>query len=175
MHMESSETRKYPSLIQTYFDTHTVDGVFLQDEARIQYEEMLKLRDLGANTPTGVRYTEDQIMAMVRRGKQRGNIPGVGMVLAGQGRGVISIDEPRCTHTDADINEVKKENNKLRKEVNILMTVVRSDGGCLSCLRSFSYSMRSVVTTGVAGGGDDELGKDEDADEEEDADGDEHS
>ncbi|GKA03847.1 hypothetical protein Tco_0676628 [Tanacetum coccineum] len=53
MHMESSKTREYPSLIQTYFDTHTVDGVFAQDEARLQYEEMLRLRDLGANTPTG--------------------------------------------------------------------------------------------------------------------------
>ncbi|GKB98585.1 hypothetical protein Tco_0984722, partial [Tanacetum coccineum] len=125
--MESSETREYPSLIQTNFDTHTVDGVFLQDEARIQYEEMLRLRVLGANTPTGVPYTDDQLMAMVRRGKQRGHIPGVGRVLAGQGRFVISINEPRCTHTDADVYEVKKENRKLRKEVNMLMTVVKSD------------------------------------------------
>ncbi|GJY86538.1 ribonuclease H-like domain-containing protein [Tanacetum coccineum] len=68
MQMESSETRKYPSLIQTYFDIHTVDGVFLQ-------EEMLRLRDLGANTLMDVPYTEDQIMAMVRKGKQRGTIP----------------------------------------------------------------------------------------------------
>nr|GEX11984.1 hypothetical protein [Tanacetum cinerariifolium] len=51
--MESSETREYSSMIQTYYDTHTVDG-----------EEMLRLRDLGPNTPTGVPYTEDQIMAM---------------------------------------------------------------------------------------------------------------
>nr|GEY09254.1 hypothetical protein [Tanacetum cinerariifolium] len=34
------------------------------DEARVQYEEMIRLRDLGANTSTGVPYTEDQIMAM---------------------------------------------------------------------------------------------------------------
>ncbi|GKD53406.1 hypothetical protein Tco_1286793 [Tanacetum coccineum] len=33
--MESSATREYPSLIQTYFDTHTVDGVFLRDEERL--------------------------------------------------------------------------------------------------------------------------------------------
>ncbi|GKC76107.1 hypothetical protein Tco_1126881 [Tanacetum coccineum] len=83
--------------------------------------------DLGANTPTGVPYTEDQIMAIVRRGKQQGHIPGVGRVLAGQGRGVISINEPRCTHTDADVNEVKEESKKLRKELNMQMTVVRSD------------------------------------------------
>nr|GEW73573.1 alcohol-forming fatty acyl-CoA reductase-like [Tanacetum cinerariifolium] len=62
--IESSETREYPSLIQTYYDTHTVNGVWLQDEVRLQYEEMRRLRDLGPNTPSGVPYTEDQIMAM---------------------------------------------------------------------------------------------------------------
>ncbi|GJW65206.1 hypothetical protein Tco_0117090 [Tanacetum coccineum] len=35
-HIESSETRESP-FIQTYFDTHTVDGVFAQNEARVQY------------------------------------------------------------------------------------------------------------------------------------------
>ncbi|GKE05315.1 hypothetical protein Tco_1397333 [Tanacetum coccineum] len=35
--MESSATREYPSLIQTYFDTHTVDGLFLRDEERLLY------------------------------------------------------------------------------------------------------------------------------------------
>ncbi|GJU22629.1 hypothetical protein Tco_1155971 [Tanacetum coccineum] len=31
-------------------------------------------------------YTDDQIMVMVRKGKQRGHIPGVGRVLAGRGK-----------------------------------------------------------------------------------------
>nr|GEZ64753.1 hypothetical protein [Tanacetum cinerariifolium] len=31
-----------------------------------------RTRDLGANTPTGVPCTKEQIMAMVRKGKQRG-------------------------------------------------------------------------------------------------------
>nr|GEU41684.1 hypothetical protein [Tanacetum cinerariifolium] len=39
-------------------------------------KEMLRLRDLGANTPSGVPYTEEQILALVRKGKQRGHIPG---------------------------------------------------------------------------------------------------
>ncbi|GJU78526.1 hypothetical protein Tco_1275596, partial [Tanacetum coccineum] len=151
--MESSETREYPSLIQTNFDTHTVDGVFLQDEARIQYEEMLRLRVLGANTPTGVPYTEDQLMAMVRRGKQRGHIPGVGRVLAGQGRSVISINEPRCTHTDADVDEVKKENRKLRKEVNMLMTVVRSDDRMSQLLTQLQSQHEVGGGSGSGGGG----------------------
>ncbi|GJT32410.1 putative reverse transcriptase domain-containing protein [Tanacetum coccineum] len=81
--MESSKTREYPSLIQTYFDTHNVDGIYLWDEERLLYEEMPRLKDLGPNTPTGMPYTEDEIMAMVHRGKQRGYIPGVGRVLAG--------------------------------------------------------------------------------------------
>ncbi|GJW79965.1 zinc finger, PHD-type containing protein [Tanacetum coccineum] len=75
--MQSSATQEYPSLIQTFFDTHTVGGVFLWDKDRRLYEEMLRLHGLGT-------YTDDQIMAMVRRGKQRGHIPGVGRVLAGR-------------------------------------------------------------------------------------------
>ncbi|GKB98948.1 hypothetical protein Tco_0985085 [Tanacetum coccineum] len=35
--MESFETHEYPSLISTFFDTHTYEGVFTQDEAQIQY------------------------------------------------------------------------------------------------------------------------------------------
>ncbi|GJW62840.1 hypothetical protein Tco_0112175 [Tanacetum coccineum] len=126
MHMESSETRQYPSLIQAYFDTHTVDGVFLRDEERLLYGEMLRLKDLGPSTPTGVPYTNDEIMAIVRRGKQRGHIPDVGKVLVGQGRDVLTIPEPRCTHT-VDVDEVKKTKKQLRKEIDMLMKVVRSD------------------------------------------------
>ncbi|GJR97623.1 hypothetical protein Tco_0269797 [Tanacetum coccineum] len=59
-----SATREYPSLIQTYFDTHTVDGVFLRDEERLLYEEMSRLKDLGPNTTSGVPYTDDEIMAI---------------------------------------------------------------------------------------------------------------
>ncbi|GJT24454.1 hypothetical protein Tco_0894391 [Tanacetum coccineum] len=65
----SSEFREYPSVIQTYFDTHTVDGVFLREEKRLLYEDMLRLKGLGSDMPTGVPYTDDQIMVIVRRGK----------------------------------------------------------------------------------------------------------
>ncbi|GJU88823.1 hypothetical protein Tco_1301246 [Tanacetum coccineum] len=68
--MQSSATQEYPSLIQTFFDTHTVGGVFLRDEDRRLYEEMVRLQGLGT-------YTDDQIMAMVCGGKRRGHIPGV--------------------------------------------------------------------------------------------------
>ncbi|GJW73433.1 glycerophosphodiester phosphodiesterase GDPD1, chloroplastic-like protein, partial [Tanacetum coccineum] len=42
--MQSSATQEYPSLIQTFFDIHTVGGVFLRDEDRRLYEEMLRLQ-----------------------------------------------------------------------------------------------------------------------------------
>ncbi|GJY80698.1 hypothetical protein Tco_0493449 [Tanacetum coccineum] len=77
--MESSATREYPSLIRTYFDMHTVDGVFVRDEERILYEEMLRLQDLGSNTPS--------------------------RVLAGKGTNVPIMPEPRCKHT-ADVDQV---------------------------------------------------------------------
>nr|GEV79037.1 hypothetical protein [Tanacetum cinerariifolium] len=48
--MESSATREYPSLIQTYFDIHTIDGVFLWDEKRLLYVKMLRLQGLGTYT-----------------------------------------------------------------------------------------------------------------------------
>ncbi|GJS91270.1 reverse transcriptase domain-containing protein [Tanacetum coccineum] len=73
MHMGSSATREYPSLIHTFFLTHTVNGVFLNPEDKALYEEMLRLQGLSSNTET-----EDVIMVIVRGGKQRGHIPGVG-------------------------------------------------------------------------------------------------
>ncbi|GJZ36974.1 hypothetical protein Tco_0583165 [Tanacetum coccineum] len=74
---QSPTTQEYPSLIQTFFDIHTVGGVFLWDEDR-------RLYGLGT-------YTNDQIMAMVRGGKQRGHIPGVGRVLEGRGKDVLDV------------------------------------------------------------------------------------
>ncbi|GKC71486.1 hypothetical protein Tco_1117369 [Tanacetum coccineum] len=55
--MQSSATQEYPSLIHTFFDTHTVGGVFLRDEDRRLYisEEMQRLQALGE-------HTDDQIM-----------------------------------------------------------------------------------------------------------------
>ncbi|GJT17487.1 hypothetical protein Tco_0876193 [Tanacetum coccineum] len=39
---------------------------------------MLKLRDLGADMPTRVPYTEEEILAKVIKGKKRGHIAGRG-------------------------------------------------------------------------------------------------
>ncbi|GKE69131.1 hypothetical protein Tco_1527203, partial [Tanacetum coccineum] len=138
MQMESSETREYLSLIQTYFDTHTLDDVFAQDEARIQYEEMPRLKGFG-----------------------------------GKGRDVISINDPRCTHTDADVDEVKEEYKRLRKELNMLRTVVRSDDRMSQLLTQLESQHEVGGGNGSGEGGDDEPGADEDAGGDEDTDGDE--
>nr|GEY26333.1 hypothetical protein [Tanacetum cinerariifolium] len=89
--MESSSTRKYPSLIHTFFVTHTINWVFTRDEDRAIYEEMLRLQALGSNTPSGVPYTEEEINALARKGKHRGHLLGVGRVLPGQTIDVLSL------------------------------------------------------------------------------------
>ncbi|GJU93360.1 zinc finger, PHD-type containing protein [Tanacetum coccineum] len=101
--MASSETREYPSLIDTFFVTHTVNGVFIRDEDRAIYE-MVRLQALGSNTPSGVPYTDEEINAMARKGKQRGHLPGVGRVLPGRARDVLIPPPPppsQCTHNSA--------------------------------------------------------------------------
>nr|GFB62766.1 hypothetical protein [Tanacetum cinerariifolium] len=131
---ERFETREYPSLIQTYFDTHTVVGVFLRDEERLLYDEMLRLKDLSPNTQTGVSYTEDEIMTMV-----------------------------------------EAENKQLRKEINMLMKVVRSDDKFSQLLMQLQSYHEVSSGSRSDEGGDDEPGEDEDASEDEDADGDKDS
>ncbi|GJW26393.1 hypothetical protein Tco_0040204, partial [Tanacetum coccineum] len=96
---KSDLNHEYPSLIQTFFDTHTHDGVFAQDDARIKYDEMVRLRDLGANMPLGRPYTEDEIMAQAE------------------------IDE-MLSSRDKTIDEGKEEQ---KREIDLLRRVVMSD------------------------------------------------
>ncbi|GJS29929.1 patatin-like protein 2 [Tanacetum coccineum] len=129
--MESSQTREYPSLIQTYFDTHTVDGVFLRDEERRLY------------------------------GKQRGHISGVGRVLAGRGMDVLDVLEPRCNHT-SDVNELKRNNKQLKKQMDMIMKVVRSDEKMSQLLMQLQSQHDVGSSSGSGAGEDDESGDDED-------------
>ncbi|GJU74598.1 hypothetical protein Tco_1266003 [Tanacetum coccineum] len=135
-------------------------------------EEMLRLQDLGSNTPSGVPYTDDEINAQVHGGKQLGHIPSVGKVLAGKGMNVPIMPEPRCKHT-ADVDQVKNKNKHLQKQINMLMKVVRSDGK----FSQMHTQLKSQPQVGSGSGGDDESGEDEDANdlEDKDADGDEDS
>ncbi|GKD07893.1 hypothetical protein Tco_1187578 [Tanacetum coccineum] len=70
----ASDTQEYPSLIDTFWRTHTIDGVFPKDEDRRIYEEMKRLEATGE-------YTEDEINRLERGGKLRWHIPGMGRVL----------------------------------------------------------------------------------------------
>ncbi|GKB43372.1 hypothetical protein Tco_0888314 [Tanacetum coccineum] len=142
MEMESSATREYSSLIQTFFMTHTVGGVFLRDEDRALYEEMLRLQGLGSNTSSGVPYTEDEI------------IP----------------PSPPCTHS-SDVVELKKSNKRLTKQVNMFMNLFRSDDKMSQMLTQLESQPEFGSASGSGGCGDDESGDDEDGGEdEEDAD-----
>nr|GEU97462.1 hypothetical protein [Tanacetum cinerariifolium]GEU97463.1 hypothetical protein [Tanacetum cinerariifolium] len=71
---QSDESHEYSSLRSTFYCTRTHDDVWAQEEAILQYE-MIKLRNFGSDTPIGVPYTEEHILIMVIKGKQRGHIP----------------------------------------------------------------------------------------------------
>nr|GEY15872.1 hypothetical protein [Tanacetum cinerariifolium] len=152
---------RVPSLIQTYFVTHTVDVVFLRDEERLLYEEMLRLHGLGT-------YTDDQIMAIVRWGKQRGHILGVGRVLTGRGRDVLLSPEPRCMHT-VDVDELKRTNKQLKKQMDMIMKLVRCDDKMFQLLTQLQSQHEVGSGNGSGASEDDESSDDEDADEDEDS------
>ncbi|GKD00870.1 hypothetical protein Tco_1171144 [Tanacetum coccineum] len=157
--MESSATREYPSLIHTFFLTHTVNGVFLNPEDKALYDEMLRLQGLGSNTETGVPYTEDEIMSIVRRDKQRGHIPDVGRVLPGQ-RTVIPPPPP-CTHS-SDVVKLKKREKVLTCQVNMFMKLFRSDDKFSQMLTQLESQPEIGGGSGSGGREDDEQGDDED-------------
>ncbi|GKA45977.1 F-box domain containing protein [Tanacetum coccineum] len=85
--MQASGTQEYPSLIDTYWQTHTVNGVFINDEDRRIYEEMRRLEATG-------QHTDDEINALARGGKLRGHIPGVGRVLPSRATSRPSMPAP---------------------------------------------------------------------------------
>ncbi|GJV26769.1 hypothetical protein Tco_1383217 [Tanacetum coccineum] len=155
---------RVPVPIQTFFDTHTVGGVFLRDEDRRLYiKEMLRLQGLGS-------YTDYQIMVMVRGDKQRGHILGVGRVLAGRGKDFLGVPMPRCNHT-SDVNELKRNNKQLQKQIDMITKAMSSDDRMSQLFTQLQSQHESGSGSGSGAGGDDESGDDEDADEdEEDAD-----
>nr|GEX21322.1 hypothetical protein [Tanacetum cinerariifolium] len=64
---QTSSTQEYPSLIDTLFVAHTVNGKFLQDEDQRMYKEMRRLEAMGT-------YIDDEINCLASGGKQRGHI-----------------------------------------------------------------------------------------------------
>nr|GEZ89031.1 hypothetical protein [Tanacetum cinerariifolium] len=63
--MAELTTQEYPSLIDTFFVAHTVNGEFFQDEDRCIYEEMRRLEATGT-------YTDDEINRLARGGGSGG-------------------------------------------------------------------------------------------------------
>ncbi|GJV56121.1 hypothetical protein Tco_1457126 [Tanacetum coccineum] len=135
-----------------------------QNRAKSKVDEMLRLQGLGSNTPTGVPYTEDEIMTIVRGGKQRGHIPGVGRVLPGQG---TVIPPPSQSTHSTDIARLKKREKHLTKQVNMFMRLFRSDDKFSQMLNQFESQPEYGGGSGSGGCGDDEPGDDEDDDEDE--------
>nr|GEU48585.1 F-box domain, leucine-rich repeat domain, L domain-like protein [Tanacetum cinerariifolium] len=129
MRWQSSGTQEYPSLIDTFFMAHTVNGVFTRDEDRLIYEEIRRLEDTGT-------YTNDEINSLARRGKQRGHIPGVGRVLPVRVTAVPSRPAPESTL------------KSLHKKVDFMMRLFKSDSS--STLIRF-HSLSRLVPAGVAG------------------------
>ncbi|GJZ73614.1 hypothetical protein Tco_0637760 [Tanacetum coccineum] len=166
LEIRCSSTREYPSLINTFFVTHTVGGVFVWDEGRALYDEMLWLQRLGSNTETGVPYTEEEIMAIVQKGKQRGHLPGVGRVLPGRATdGCPPL--PQSTVDPTDVEKLKKSNKNLTKQVKIMMRLFRSDDKFSQMLTQFEPSPEFGGASRSGGCRDDEPGDDEDGDEDE--------
>nr|GFC04584.1 F-box domain, leucine-rich repeat domain, L domain-like protein [Tanacetum cinerariifolium] len=92
---QTSTTQEYPSLIDTFFVAHTVNGEFLRDEDRCIYEEMMRLEATGT-------YNDDEINRLARGGKQQGHIPGVGRFGSGgaSGNGRCGDEEEGADHQD---------------------------------------------------------------------------
>ncbi|GKB43085.1 hypothetical protein Tco_0888027 [Tanacetum coccineum] len=59
MRWQSSATQEYPSLIDTFFVAHTVNGVFTRDEDRLIYEEMRRLKATGTLTMRSIAWLEE--------------------------------------------------------------------------------------------------------------------
>ncbi|GJZ61887.1 hypothetical protein Tco_0618024 [Tanacetum coccineum] len=108
---------------------------------------MLRLQGLGSNTPTGVPYTEDEIMAI----------------------DIARSFLPNLTSTHStDIARLKKREKQLTKQVNMFMRLFRSDDKFSQMLNQFESQPEYGGGSGSGGCGDDEPGDDEDDGEDED-------
>nr|GEW24184.1 hypothetical protein [Tanacetum cinerariifolium] len=148
---QSSTTQENPSLIDTFFVVHTVNGVFTRDEDRLIYE-MRRLEATGT-------YTDDEINRLARRSKQRWNIPGVSRVLPARVTAGPSRPAPESTL------------KSLHKKVDFMMSLFKSDSKFSDAFSQFE-SAGTSESGGSDGCGDDEESADDQEDEDEDGDDD---
>ncbi|GKA62194.1 hypothetical protein Tco_0761713 [Tanacetum coccineum] len=144
--------------------TYNLERIRQSRPSHISEDELLRLQGLGFNTETGVPYTKDEIMAIVRGGKQRGHIPGVGRFLPGQ-RTVIPPSPP-CKHS-SDVAKLKKREKVLTYEVNMFMKLFRCDDKFSQMLSQLESQPEIGGGSRSGGCGDDEQGYDEDDSEDE--------
>ncbi|GJR71234.1 hypothetical protein Tco_0083599, partial [Tanacetum coccineum] len=119
-----------------------------------------------SNIEMGVPYTEEEIMAIVQKGKQGGHLLGVSRVLSGSGTNVLSPPPPRCAHP-ADVKKLKRSNKRLTKQVSMILKLFRSDDKMLQMLTQLELLPEFGSGSGSGGCGDDEPGNDEDGGENE--------
>nr|GEY76149.1 F-box domain, leucine-rich repeat domain, L domain-like protein [Tanacetum cinerariifolium] len=143
---QTSTTQEYPSLIDTFFVAHTVNGEFLWDEDR---QEMKRLEAMST-------YTDDEINRLARGGKQRWHIATVGRVL------------PTRATTSPSTPAHESTLNSLYKNVDFMMSLFKSDSKYSDMFSQFE----SGGASGSGGCGDEEEGADHQDDEDEDDDGD---
>ncbi|GJY43465.1 hypothetical protein Tco_0431678 [Tanacetum coccineum] len=109
---------------------------------------------------------EEEIMAIVRKGKQRGHLPGVGRVLSGRATDGCS-PLPQSTIDPADVEKLKKSNKSLTKQAKMMMRLFRSDDKFSQMLDQFESSPTFGGASGIGEGRDDDPGDDEDGDKDE--------
>nr|GEX90894.1 uncharacterized mitochondrial protein AtMg00810-like [Tanacetum cinerariifolium] len=126
--------------------------------------EMLRLQGLSSNTPSGVPYTDDEIMVIFCRGKQKGHILGVGRVFPGQGTVIPPL--PPYTHT-FDVVKLKKSKKRLTRQENMFMKLFRSDDKFSQMLTHLESQPEYDGGSRIGGCEDDEPGDDEDGGEDE--------
>ncbi|GJS05414.1 F-box/LRR-repeat protein [Tanacetum coccineum] len=91
----SAANLRVPSLIHPFFGLILFGGRILEPCGQKLVMMSVEVQGLGSNTPSGVPYTEDETMTIIREGKQQGHIPDVGRVLPGQG--TVIPPSPSCT------------------------------------------------------------------------------
>nr|GEY98021.1 F-box domain, leucine-rich repeat domain, L domain-like protein [Tanacetum cinerariifolium] len=149
MRWQSSTTQEYPSLIDTFFVSHTVNGEFFWDEDRCIYEEKRRLETMG-------NYIDDEINRLARGGNQGGHIPRIGRVL------------PARATTSPSTSAHESTLNSLHKKVDFMMSLFKSDS-------KYSDMFSQFESGGASGSGgcvDDEESANDQDDEDEDGDGD---
>nr|GEX87333.1 hypothetical protein [Tanacetum cinerariifolium] len=110
---------------------------------------MIKLRDRGANTPTMVPYTKENILSMVMKGKHRGHIPEKGRQVSRQGKTLIFGSQPRGAYSQLEIDDMLAERDNMlavanihvkaqRQELEELRSVVKSDPRMAELLNQFA-------------------------------------